>query len=841
MLKNEAVQSLTQGIGTEKMTLMEEATRKTGIDAVSDAPFGTHFCLFYETKEDLIDVLVPYFKAGLESNEFCMWVTSEPLSEEEAKEAMRRVVPDFDGYVERGQIEIVPHIEWYLKGGAFNLQRVLNGWVDKLNQALAKGYDGIRVTGNTAWLEKRDWKNFVDYEQEVDDVIGKYQIIAICTYSLDKCEASDIIDVVSNHQFALIKRSGAWELIESSELKKTKERIRIAEERFLNTLNNMLEGCQIIGYDWRYLYVNDAVARHGRTTKEKLLGKTMMEMYPGIEKTEMFSKLQQCMKERIPIRMENEFTYPDGEKGWFELSIQPVPEGIFILSIDITERKKAEERIRESEERFRNLFENARDIIATFDMKGNFTSINKIIEEYGFKVDEIIGKNMLKFVSKKYWPKLLKELADIARGQPVEGEIEIITPKGKKIAEYRSNPVKLENKVVGFQTILRDITERIKMEEKLKQYSEHLEELVQKRTEELLESEKRYSVLVEEASDGVVILQDEKIVFANKKAGEIVGYSRGEAIGLPYEKLLDEEYHQQAKELYLGRLRGETIPATYELKLIAKTGERVPVEISGKLLHHQGLPAILVILRDIRERKRMEEQRLRLEKLAAIAELAAMVGHDLRNPLQSIENAVYYLNNELAFLSPSLPNSKKTMEMLRVINDSVNYADKIVRDLQDFSATKKPVLENIDINMLVKETLPQTEAPRNIEINTELSQLPEIKVDKNQMKRIFLNLITNAIQAMENGGTLTVSTKKTNGFVEISFKDTGVGISKENMEKLFTPFYTTKAKGMGMGLLICKKFVELHGGKVQVESEVGKGSVFTVKLPIQQNNGGENQ
>ena len=136
-----------------------DVLRKSGIEVVGDIPWGTHLCQFYGTKEDLIDVLVPYFKAGLESNEFCLWVTSEPLSLEEAKKAMSKDVPNFDLYLRRGQIEIVPHTEWYLKGGAFNLKRVLSGWIGKLNQALAKGYDGIRVSGNTAWLEKKDWKN----------------------------------------------------------------------------------------------------------------------------------------------------------------------------------------------------------------------------------------------------------------------------------------------------------------------------------------------------------------------------------------------------------------------------------------------------------------------------------------------------------------------------------------------------------------------------------------------------------------------------------------------------------------------------------------------------------
>lgn len=235
-----------------------------------------------------------------------------------------------------------------------------------------------------------------------------------------------------------------------------------------------------------------------------------------------------------------------------------------------------------------------------------------------------------------------------------------------------------------------------------------------------------------------------------------------------------------------------------------------------------------------------QEQLVKAERLAAIGEAATMVGHDLRNPLQSIENAAYLLGNELSRRSPSIPIPQKAREMLQVIKDSINYADKIVRDLQDFASTKKPMLKKTDINTTVKEALSQVEAPENVEIITELGHLPRIEADKDQIKRAFLNLAVNGVQAIENGGRLAVATKKTRDFVEVNFKDTGIGIPKENMEKLFTPFFSTKAKGMGMGLAICKKFVDAHGGSIDAESEVGKGSTFTVKLPIQQNNGGEN-
>jgi PAS domain S-box-containing protein len=212
---------------------MEDELRNSGIDVIGGVPWGTHFCQFYQTKKDLIDILIPYFKAGLEDNEFCMWVTSEPLVLAEAEEAMRKAVNDFDEYLRRGQIEIIPYNAWYLLGGTFDDDRVLNGWVSKLEQALARGYSGLRLTGNTFWLERNHWQAFTEYEAKVNDVIGKYRMLAICTYCLDKCDGTAVIDVVKNHQFALIKQEGKWDIIESTIYKQAKQAL-LENEQDLN-------------------------------------------------------------------------------------------------------------------------------------------------------------------------------------------------------------------------------------------------------------------------------------------------------------------------------------------------------------------------------------------------------------------------------------------------------------------------------------------------------------------------------------------------------------------------------------------------------------------------------
>ncbi len=371
----------------------------------------------------------------------------------------------------------------------------------------------------------------------------------------------------------------------------------------------------------------------------------------------------------------------------------------------------------------------------------------------------------------------------------------------------------------------------------------------------------------QQSFEGMVIADmTGRIVFVNSRWAEIQGYEKNELIGKDLNFVCNAEQMKKIDDTERSILtKGSWIGKIDHLR---KDGAIFPTLTSKSLLRDsRGEPvATLTTSRDITEQKRMQKELkkysqqlekevekrtrqlkeaqeclLKSERLAAIGEVAAMVGHDLRNPLQSIENATYYLNTEFSRLSSYDPISQKTMEMLGVINDSVNYADRIIRDLQDFSATKKPTLMKTDINAIVMEALSQVKASENVEIVTELSRLPEIKVDKSMMKRVFLNLAVNGIQAMEKGGRLKVSAKKTKGYVEVSFEDTGAGIPKENMEKIFIPFFTTKAKGMGMGLPVCKRLVDAHGGSIEVESEEGKGTTFTVKLPIPQDNGGDNQ
>jgi len=208
------------------MTAVSTETRKTGIEVVGDMPWGTHFCLFYETKEDLLEILTSYCKAGLESGEFCLWIVAEPLTVEEATGALKDTVPGFGRYLADSSIEIVSARDWYLSGGTFDLKRVTAGWLEKLARASAKGYVGVRVTGDTAWLQKKDWKHFCEYEEGLNEAVANQRLAVLCTYPLAACGAMEILDVVRTHQFAVAKRHGDWDVIETAGLKLAKEEIK---------------------------------------------------------------------------------------------------------------------------------------------------------------------------------------------------------------------------------------------------------------------------------------------------------------------------------------------------------------------------------------------------------------------------------------------------------------------------------------------------------------------------------------------------------------------------------------------------------------------------------------
>jgi signal transduction histidine kinase len=214
------------------------------------------------------------------------------------------------------------------------------------------------------------------------------------------------------------------------------------------------------------------------------------------------------------------------------------------------------------------------------------------------------------------------------------------------------------------------------------------------------------------------------------------------------------------------------------------------------------------------------------ERLAAVGETAAMVGHDLRNPLQGITGAVHLLKDR------SLTAEERS-EMLQLIQESVEYSDGIVRDLLEYSTEIELKLAETTPKSIIAEALRAVRAPDEITVQDLSEEHPRIRVDQDRMRRVLVNLFENAIDAMPLGGTLTIGSKQSEGDVEIIVSDNGSGMPESVMKNLWKPLQTTKSKGMGLGLAICKRIVDAHGGTIIVKSKAGEGTTVTLQLPTQ--------
>jgi len=367
--------------------------------------------------------------------------------------------------------------------------------------------------------------------------------------------------------------------------------------------------------------------------------------------------------------------------------------------------------------------------------------------------------------------------------------------------------------------------------DQVREYAKRLEEKVKERTLDLRRNEEKLRSIITASPDAITVSDlSGNIIDCNQAALEAFrGKSRQDLVGKNALELIAKKDRQRAMENMKKTLEQGSI-RNIEYALLTKNGSAYPAELSASLVRDaSGNPVgFVAITSDITERKRMEQQVLRSERLAAMGEVAAMVGHDLRNPLTGIAGATYYLKMKMG----SRGDSRKKREMLELIEKDIDYSNKIVNDLLDYSREIRLDLTETSPRSIVEETLSMVEAPDNVAILNLARNMPKLSVDMEKIKRVFLNIVKNAVDAMPKGGRLTIKGRKSGANFEFSFEDTGVGMAQQMVEKIFSPLFTTKAKGMGFGLAICKRIVEAHRGKISVETAIGKGTTFIVTVPL---------
>lgn len=408
-------------------------------------------------------------------------------------------------------------------------------------------------------------------------------------------------------------------------------------------------------------------------------------------------------------------------------------------------------------------------------------------------------------------------------------EYEGLTKDGKKIPYVVSGAPIMDNNGVfqGSIAIFTDLTEVKKLQqEKEDMFRETIENL-----KSISEANTRFRAIVQNMAEAIILIDENRImVHVNPAYARLTGYSKEEVLGKKAGEVsaAPEEKERLHEEL---SLRKKGISAIRQMMLKSKSGEIIPVLVSAAPMFDAkgNFKGSVAIFTDLREIQKLQQKREKMASLAAIGELAAIISHDLRNPLGAINNSIYFLKTKLK------DGGEIIDKHLDLINHSINSCNRIIDDLLDYSRPRDLVLQSISLNSALEDALSRFKFPQNIEVSKELdSSLPLLEADPDMIVRVFVNLIANSLDSMSLGGTLQAVTRRTAGSAEAIVKDTGKGITPEVIAHIFDPFFTTKAKGTGLGLYICKQIIEKHRGEISVESQVGRGTIFTVKLPLRE-------
>jgi len=677
-------------------------------------------------------------------------------------------------------------------------------------------------------------------------------------------------------------------IIDISEHKKAEKALQKSEERFRTLMEEAPIGICHTDLKGKITYVNKRFEEATGYSRKEIIGKNGFKL--GIMSDETLKLLAKRMKKRLMGKtsrlLEGRFKRKDGEWIWAEVEGRMikkfgVPVGFQLAARDITERKRAEKERKGLEKKLSALNIYSQDLNTAKNMEEIYElTLDAVEKTFGFEFADILiieGKTLCLATHRGYSRISSLELpldgdkgltARAARtGKPVFvpdiSKEEAYVEGGFGMRSELAVPIKIGERVLGVlnveskeldafdekdQELLEILASHAATAISNFEYAKNLE----MRAREIRESQEKFERLFMDNPEAAVYVDSNyHILDANPRFSELFGYSLDKIKGKHIDNVVVQkdkidEAEMVDREAFRGCFYYETVRKRKDGSLVPVSISVAPITVEGKLVGAVGL------YRDITERKQMEkkleeysqhleelvekrtrelteaqEQLLEAERLAAIGEVAAMVGHDLRNPLTGIAGATYYLKTKLGSNT-----DKKSMEMLELIEKDIEHSNSIITDLLEYSREIRLELTETNPKLLMKEALSLVKFPQNIQLLDSTQSEPEIKVDSEKMKRVFVNIIKNAFDAMPEGGELTITSNESNGSLEIDFKDTGVGMSKNVIEKLGTPLFTTKARGMGFGVPICKRIVEAHGGSISVESSVGKGSTFTVNLPI---------
>jgi PAS domain S-box-containing protein len=811
---------------------MQTQLRKTGIDTLGDIPWGTHFCQIYHTKKDLIDILVPYFRAGLENNEYCFWVTAPPLDETEAREAMKREIPDFERYLAEGQIDIVPHTRWYLRDGMFKPEAMLEAGIVKFNQVAEGRYDGVRGTGNASWVQDQDWDNFTCYEEMVSHAVEGQSVILLCTYPIDRCGVCESLDVARNHRLTLVRRKDQWQSIENLEYRKLLNTYENTELQYRHLFENTLDGIEVIdGETGRIVLANQAAARmFGFAATEEMVGLDPLEYIPREDRERVARMIAEDMfakdlHEVIELRVMTN----DGREVWVSaigvrIEHQGKLAGLVSLR-EVTERRHVQQRLMDSEKRYRLLAENITDGIWTTDLDLRLTYVSPsvfrlrgydVAAEIALPIDRILTPESLSRAMEVYREQLSMEAENV--GDPSRSwtiELEAYRKNGSTMwVEEKVNFLRdADGRVIGLLGVTRDISERRKAEE------------------ELRASEEKYRTVVESSPDAILALDGAgNIIDCNESACQLLNCAKENLGGSSVLNLIpnvspevESDYNtwfSQAgvleQEFELADRDGQVTPVW--AKAVKLPGEK-PGDVRG-----------IVYLRDIAQRRKMDELK---------DEFIGLVSHEFRSPLTVVIGAINTALTEAPHLTP--------LEIRQLLEDAAMEAESLAHLLENLLELSRAranrlmlQVEPVSVKKVVHNAVAriQKQSTTHRFVVDLPGRFPMLAADQIRLERILHNLLENAVKYSPKGGEIRVFARRDKQDLVIGVRDCGIGLSAEDKARLFEPFQRighsndTRIRGVGLGLLVCRRLVEAHRGRIWVESELGKGSTFLFTFPL---------
>jgi PAS domain S-box-containing protein len=613
-----------------------------------------------------------------------------------------------------------------------------------------------------------------------------------------------------------------------TEHKRMEMALKESEERYRILAENSLTGIYVY-QDEKLVYTNEFAAKSLGFLTQELIGKSIWEIVAPDDRDLVRNVVaSRWQGEAAGSQYEFRVLTKSEEMRWVQVLATEIQHdgrpAILGNVIDITDRKHAEEALRQSEARYRDLFENASDIIYTHDLKGNYTSANQAARRIlGYGPEEFLRMNYRDVVD----PESLPAAEENFRKKTVNGveatppyEIRVRAKDGTPFwFEVTSRVLRDNGIAVGVHGSARNITDRKRAEEALK------------------ESEEKYRVLVENANEAIFVAQDGKLQFANPKTMELIGHTEQELTSEPFVKFIHPDDRALVAERHVRRMRGEELPSVYPFRVIDKSGTIRWVEISAVSIDWERRPATLNFLVDITFRRKMEEELIKVQKLESLGILAGGIAHDFNNILTTILGNISIARMRSQF-------SDDSTNTLRAAEEGCLRAKALTQQLLTFSKGGAPVKRIMLISQLIKNSCEF--ALRGSSVRCEFS-IPEdlwaVDVDEGQIGQVLNNLIINADHAMPQGGVIQVQAENMQltpdhslplsqgNYVRLTIKDQGIGIPAEILPRIFDPYFTTKYKGSGLGLAISHSIITNHGGFLTVTSEPATGTTFCIYLP----------